>query len=535
MYRAALLRKRILISCHAPVRQTCNFGESLVPLLAPPMTKLRDLHHRLPVYNLSILANIPLSILDLLEPGAPPHRFRPLFTVGVHDIPFLVDEANQRRSADNLPTLASHGADQGWTACTTDSILAVKDTLWDMLITLPAPHTAQLPTRSWPTIESPRGVQVRATQRDLRRYRALRAGLARFGKSRDPPASPRPSTGQASRGTPGAAAVRSRTNGGTQSAAVASSSSRPPPSPSSARHRHSWALNLDGSGGADEASPPPIADVTEHDADQITEPQSWAALAYSGFMWWATAGEQGRTDESGEAVRDAALLAGLDGRGIPSMLPPNYPQPSLYPGGLFGSAGMHASLGSLAAVGVGRTAAAVGSAGGEPGAEDSLEDGSGNGDGARTGRGVGAQQQDGQADEEEADDGARIELAIIAYFHRLTAWMLGSIADAVSGDSEDDDSDSERPYTDEEDEDEDAENHRLLRQSRGGGGGLVGGGPVGRRARAVRIDHDVLARMGLDPWSSTDAAFVCQASEKYFARRAYVEGKAVEICGVKVC
>lgn len=26
IYRSALLRKRILISCHAPVRQTCDFG-----------------------------------------------------------------------------------------------------------------------------------------------------------------------------------------------------------------------------------------------------------------------------------------------------------------------------------------------------------------------------------------------------------------------------------------------------------------------------------------------------------------------------
>ncbi len=28
IYRAALLRKRILISCHAPVRQMCDFGTS---------------------------------------------------------------------------------------------------------------------------------------------------------------------------------------------------------------------------------------------------------------------------------------------------------------------------------------------------------------------------------------------------------------------------------------------------------------------------------------------------------------------------
>jgi hypothetical protein len=30
IYRAALLRKRILISCHAPVQQTCDFGNIMI-------------------------------------------------------------------------------------------------------------------------------------------------------------------------------------------------------------------------------------------------------------------------------------------------------------------------------------------------------------------------------------------------------------------------------------------------------------------------------------------------------------------------
>ena len=51
----------------------------------------------------------------------------------------------------------------------------------------------------------------------------------------------------------------------------------------------------------------------------------------------------------------------------------------------------------------------------------------------------------------------------------------------------------------------------------------------------VRVDSDALAAMGLDVWSSADAEFVGQVVDRYFSREAKVEGKGVELCGLRVC
>jgi hypothetical protein len=41
--------------------------------------------------------------------------------------------------------------------------------------------------------------------------------------------------------------------------------------------------------------------------------------------------------------------------------------------------------------------------------------------------------------------------------------------------------------------------------------------------------------MGLDVWSDADAFFIRELSVKYFGRPARIEGKGVEVCGVRVC
>ncbi|KFH49082.1 hypothetical protein ACRE_000190 [Hapsidospora chrysogenum ATCC 11550] len=38
-------------------------------------------------------------------------------------------------------------------------------------------------------------------------------------------------------------------------------------------------------------------------------PLSWTGLAYNGYMWWASAGEQLRSEEQEESAQDATLLA----------------------------------------------------------------------------------------------------------------------------------------------------------------------------------------------------------------------------------
>jgi len=344
------------------------------------------------VYNISILSNIPLATYNLVSAGSASHRLRPLFSIGVHDIPFLADDAKQSKNPNVTPDSESE-AGTGWIACTTDSILSKKDKLWDMLITMPPPHALNAKKHIWPTIESPLGAPVKATQRDMRRFRCLKTGLSRIEES---------------------------------------NSMAPPDTP-----RTVTAYKED--------------DTLLDDAEQIVEPTSWTALAYSGFMWWASAGEKPRSDEAEEVAQDASLLADLSAT----------------------SMGMNMSISSLTP----RRTSAVTSAPLDP-------------------------------------DEARVELAIIAYFHRLTTHILTTLSDVVDS-FEIPDEEIETP----EEEDD----------------GLVDLDEEDIDGHGIRIDTDVIKRMGLDIWSDSDVEFVKQLLEVYFDRQAYVEGKGVEVCGIRVC
>ncbi|KAI1344258.1 hypothetical protein F5Y15DRAFT_365972 [Xylariaceae sp. FL0016] len=378
--RAALLRKRILISGHAPVQEMCNF-----------------------VYNISILSNIPLSAYDLVSSDSPPYRLRPLFSIGVHDIPFLMDDAKASRDRTNSST-DQQELGTGWIACTTDSILSNRDTLWDMLITMPPAHAANAKKHIWPTVECSHGVPVKATQRDFRRFHHLKAGLVRL---------------QATANSPGASPTTPRTMVQSQG-----------------------------------------NDSFVDDADPIIEPMSWTALAYSGFMWWASAGEQARTEQAEEASHDSALLANLN----PASMSMNMSR----------SVDLDASLSSLTPR---RSTSAATTIPLDP-------------------------------------DEARTELAIIAYFHRLTTQILTTLADIVESTS-DDAMEDESPM-----EEDDA---------------LIDSSESEVPGRGVRIGDERMKRMGLDIWSPSDNEFVKETLKTYFDRKAFVEGKGVEVCGVRVC
>ncbi|KAK6843240.1 hypothetical protein PG987_004100 [Apiospora arundinis] len=413
IHRAALLRKRILISCHAPVQEINNF-----------------------VYDISILSNIPLSTYDLLSPDCPSHRLRPLFTVGVHDIPFLIDTAKPKTQEE---LISSPDSESGWIACTTDSILAMKDTLWDMLITMPLPHAAQAQEHVWPTVECPRGNVVKATQRDLRRFRSLKNALSRLEAT-------------------------SSTNGGedAETPGASPTTSRPPTTPQ-------------------RPSDDPLVDET----DKIVEPQTWTALAYNGFMWWASAGEQTRSNEAEELAHDAGLLADMFSPSLSMSI--NAPR--------------SADLATTPFQQQQRRLSTTATSAPLPPEE------------------------------------ARAELAIISYFHRLTSTILTKLADLVeeNGDDDDDDySDTESNMMDDGiDDEDDEEGDVLLRSS--GAGGIGGDGAQEGGGRSVRISIAALRAMGLDIWSASDIEFVREALAVYFGRRAYVEGKGVEVCGVRVC
>ena len=435
------------------------------------------------VYNISILSNIPLSTAEIISPRSPPHRLRPLFTVGVHDIPFLMSGA--KPSPDDADT------SQGWIACTTDSILATKDNLRDMLITMPPAHAANARHHTWPTIECPRGAEhAKATQRDLRRYRALRMGLARLQKK---PKKQRLSTPSDS----------------TAAAAAAGKSS---------------------SSNSKDTEQTSSTELTEDDERRLIEPLTWAAFAYGGFMWWASAGEQARSDEAEEAAHDASLLADLSSSATP--FTPTTMSMSAG-GGNRQSVDLSTSMGSL----------------------------------ARAPSGAGADDEDD--DEEEA----RVELAVIAYFHRLTTRILGTLSDALDlgsdgySDSEsefDEDQDQDDPSAsrrgprdddhegeasaaedegdeseallrpaDDEEEDANGAGRQQQRTTRGARSRSRNRRPSGRNS--IPVGSETVAAMGLDVWSGADAAFVAEAAARYFGRRAHVEGKGVEVCGVRVC
>ncbi|SLM38249.1 Protein of unknown function DUF2347 [Lasallia pustulata] len=118
LYKSALLRKRILLVAHAPVEQTCNF-----------------------VYDISVLSHIPASIFELLPLEPLPTRLQPLFSVGVHDIPTL--RQGSRNPVKPTNDASTQDLGYGWVACTTDDVLATKEGLYDILVTIPPPYTAQ--------------------------------------------------------------------------------------------------------------------------------------------------------------------------------------------------------------------------------------------------------------------------------------------------------------------------------------------------------------------------------------------------------
>ncbi|KAF7553617.1 hypothetical protein G7Z17_g3483 [Cylindrodendrum hubeiense] len=391
IHRAALLRKRILISCHAPVHEICDF-----------------------VYNISVLSNIPLSVTDILPTASSTQRLRPLFSIGVHDIPFLMEDFEASKRERSAEDAVDDESGSGWIACTTDSILAMKDTLWDMLITIPPDYASNAVERVWPLVECPRGQPVKATQRDLRRFTSLKNGLERLSNIGPAPESPHSDT----------SAVR-----------LSSQSTRV------------------------------VRDPRDDAVETIVEPLTWTALAYNGYMWWASAGEQLRSEEQEEASRDAALLADL---GPSSMAMPRPSSRSETPSG---------SLSSLAATR--RTTS-----------HDASE--------------------------------ARLELAVIAYFHRLTTQILSVLGDLADS--------QEGPYTDGDDEDEDSSPPSSSAEN-----APLHPGEVDVDEDAIRVDSHAVENMGLDVWSDSDALFVRELSTQYFGRPARIESKGVEVCGVRVC
>ncbi|KAI9785392.1 MAG: hypothetical protein M1835_003342 [Candelina submexicana] len=370
LHRAALLRKRILLMGQAPVELACNY-----------------------VYDLSILSNIPISVADLLSAEEPPLRLRPLFTVGIHDIPFLEKEAHvglDGLSNPATPTIDGPADDYvagSWVACSTDEVLATKAELYDVIVNLPPSYSQDAKEKVWPKIEYSDRTEIRATQRDLRRYRALRRGLRRWQRMDK---------------------TRNASN-----AENISSTDR-------------MSLLPDNAQGA-------FDDAASTSDEKLVEQSSWPALAYSSFMWWASAGEK-RADLQEEDERDASLLADISDSNHNTPLRPRS----------HSGTNMSPHLAQIAAP----------------------------------------------------------EMALIAYFHRLTTLILSTLADLVDLHDE---------------------------------GSSEGNQAESQEETVIFVSSEDMGRMGLDVWSEADKAFVEDVMELYFGRSAEVQGARVECCGIRIC
>ena len=383
LYKAALLRKRILLVTQAPVEIACKYGTCL-------SVTIWEESNGFTVYNLSVISSIPSSIASILSLEPLPLRLRTLFSVGVHDIPLLELEPLSASAEHN--GLAEEAALYGWAACTTDGILATKEKLYDMIVTMPPDYTEQAKERVWPKLQIRRDTDIKATQRDLRRYKTLRRGLRKW-----------PGRNQAL--SPHSDHYSINTTDNEQSPFL--------PQQSTLRDDY-------------EDSPSTID-------EKIVEPSSWSSLAYSSFMWWASAGEK-RTDLDEEIDYDARLLREYNGsRNASPSRPRSRPRSAL---------------------------------------------------------------------SQQSEQPPGMEMAIIAYFYRLTTLILGTLADIVE---------LSECETDE-------------------------GVPASESSEEiVLIMSEDVARMGLDLWSAGDRRFVEELVDLYWGRKAKVQGAKVECCGVRIC
>lgn len=348
------------------------------------------------VYDVSILSSIPSYVSERLPLEPLPTKLQTLFSIGVHDIEDLT-RGTRNKSGTNGGILDGD-PDFGWIACTTDDVLATKSKLYDVLVIIPPSYTKQAKEKVWPRMSNTAKLEIKASQRDLRRYRTLRQGLRRFQ---------------------------------TRSQATL---------PYGSGRRQSEVNN-------DQSTLLPVANTQEtfDDAsstidEKMIEPPSWSSLAYSSFMWWASAGEK-RADLDEEVEHDAALLRDQNDHSNVSPSSPTSRRRSI------------------------------------PNPMGGMEDGL-----------------------------FRIpEMAIIAYFHRLTALILNTLADIVEAEDAPADSNDQEPLRTEDADD-----------------------------KCIRVRSEDMTRMGLDSWSEGDKKFVRELLELYWGRRSEVQGARVECCGVRI-
>ncbi|KAI9660538.1 MAG: hypothetical protein M1821_009889 [Bathelium mastoideum] len=471
LYRAALLRKRILILAEPPVRETCNF-----------------------VYDLSIISTIPSSAADVLFSNSHvkdlPLRFRALFSVGVHDIPQL------------SATATTPHQQQGWVACSTDEVLAMKTQLYDIVVELPQGYASASSKRDqhreWPTIKTSNQKPLKATQRDLRRYRTLRQDLRTLTDLTLPTPARSPQPRRVSPATLPTTATSSSFAHPEESPdtepLLRSGSSHPTPATNNREHHNGSHRDTQGGDNDNNDSTKDEEQNDDHEDDDddttlapITEPRTWSALAYASFLWWASAGERAHPssstsssspsssphDEDEEAADRALFAATVNSTAGPALQSPRSQRR--------GSSGAGRRRSMTVAGGV--------------------------------------------------------ELGLVAYFQGMTAGLVEGLAGVVA-----------REVGEEEGEGEDVSTRDWAHGHGQGHGGEEGGEEAAtedgsveggeevheEELEPVTVGADDLAKLGLDSWSAADKAFVEEVVPLWFGREADVKTSGIECCGVRI-
>lgn len=332
----------------------------------------------------------------------------------------------------------------------------MKPDLYDVLVTLPAPYTKDAPEKVYPKLTflipsskpgtPPSQAELKATQRDASRYVRLRRGIRN---------------------------LENNNNSNNQDTAETT---------------------------ADQDDVDSTDAESTYSSSPVVEPVSWTRLAYTSFIWWASAGEKreglSEEEEEQQIEQDSQLMASIE-----TFLP-------------------------------------------QPQSEDPADP-------------LHQHQQQQQP----------AEVALVAYFRRLTAQIFIILADAIARHDangpepvEDADTgtgtDTPRPYRDDPSPDEtqsqsqsqadddddqapllsqgDADNARKNSAATRTPTSTSTFGETSSNEDVVMITTEDMTEMGLDVWSITDRVFVEELVSLWWGRQARVDSARIRCCGITI-
>ena len=111
-----------------------------------------------------------------------------------------------------------------------------------------------------------------------------------------------------------------------------------------------------------------------------------------------------------------------------------------------------------------------------------------------------------------SEDGTTKEVALVAYFHKLTLLIFSVLAHTIKRTGE--------PHQERFRDEETSEDEPLITSK--------------NDDHPIDVTEEDIRAMGLDIWSSTDQRFVEEVVQKYWHRQATVHGGVIECCGIRL-